>query len=128
MPKAITDRYFNFTKQAIDGLPAPEQRKRNQTTTVYYHDKGGSQSVAGLALGVTHNGAKSFYVNRRIDGAPKRIKLGRYPDLRIPQARQLAQEALLQIAMGKDPAQQKRRSKRVNDAAITRLFAAPRHA
>ena len=114
MGKAITDRFFNFTKQAVDALPIPEQRKSKQTTTVYYHDKGGSQSVSGLALGVTHNGAKSFYVNRRVNGTPKRIKIGRYPDLKIPQARQLAQQTLLQVAMGEDPAQLKKRSESEN--------------
>lgn len=47
-------------------------------------------------------------VSKRINGRPRKIKLGRYPDLTVHQARRHAQETLVQIANGTDPNQAKR--------------------
>jgi integrase len=73
--------------------------------------------VPGLTLRVTPRGAKSWTVVYRVAGAggsnergrvlkgpPRRLKLGRYPDLSLKDARQDARDALEKADGGDDPA------------------------
>ncbi len=73
----LTKAKVNFTKIAIDALPAPEKGR------TYYHDS----KVHGLAIGIGRTGNKSFIFYRKIGGVPERIPLSKYPDLSIEQAR-----------------------------------------
>ncbi|RLW51908.1 MAG: integrase [gamma proteobacterium symbiont of Stewartia floridana] len=91
---------LNFTLAALDKLKLPVVGKR-----AYYNDS----KVLGLQVQVTANGTKTFYVYRRINGRPKRVKLGRYPDMKPAQAREQAKITLGQIAEGKDPIEIRRR-------------------
>ena len=93
---------LSFSKNALDKLPLPGPGRR-----VYYYD----QRSRGLALGVTHNGTKSFVVYRKINGKPERITLGRYPELDIEQARALALEINSAIARGENPNETRRRKR-----------------
>ena len=92
---------FNFTKAAIDALPVPEKGWK------YYYDL----KVQGLGIGIGSTGKKSFVLYRKINGTPERIKLGRYPDLTIEQARGKASEINSDIANGLNPADTVRTSK-----------------
>ena len=65
-------------------------------------------SLPGYGLLVGSGGTKSFFIERRINGRVKRISLGRYGHLTPVQAKLKAQEMLGNIAMGKDPAAEKR--------------------
>ena len=85
---------FNFTKIAIETLPAPEKGWK------YYYDL----KVQGLGIGIGSTGKKSFILYRKINGSPERITLGRYPDLTIEQARGKASEINSDIAIGLNPA------------------------
>jgi hypothetical protein len=85
---------INFTKRALDTLPLPEPGKRLEV----YDNK-----IRGLLIRVTSNGTKSFTVYRRVNGKPQRVKLGRYPDMSIEQARRRAQKMLSLMADGIDP-------------------------
>ena len=46
---------------------------------------------------------KTWFVQYRLNGRQRRLKLGRYPDLSLADARQLGFEARRQIALGVDP-------------------------
>lgn len=106
---------LNFTKATLAALPPADPGKR-----AYYNDT----RVLGLQVQVTHKGVKTYYVYKRIHGRPKRIKLGRFPDMSPAMARDQAQICLAQIAKGDDPMVLKRekRAKSVNLAAAFEDF------
>jgi integrase len=56
-----------------------------------------------LAMRVTSAGARSFVVVKKINGTTQRIMLGRFPSLRLDDARQAARTIAGQIAKGDDP-------------------------
>jgi len=60
-------------------------------------------------LMVTGNGYKTFYVYKKVQGRPERIKVGRFPDLSVEQARNRAKVLLAAIAQDKNPSEDKRR-------------------
>ncbi|MCG7935881.1 MAG: integrase family protein [Candidatus Thiodiazotropha taylori] len=93
---------LNFTKATLTALPAAESGKRD-----YYNDT----RVLGLQIQVTDKGIKTYYVYKRIHGQPKRIKIGRFPDLSPALARDQAQVCLSQIARGIDPMVLKRKER-----------------
>lgn len=103
---------INFTKAVLDAATSGGKR------VVFIYDS----RTRGLALCVTRNGAKTFYVYRRVDGVPKQIRIGPYPDLSIEQARRKADEINGQIAVGEDPIEL-RREKRQASATFAEVFA-----
>jgi integrase len=92
---------FNFTKKALEILPLPDTGKRLEA----YDSK-----TPGLLVRITSTGTKTFTVYRRVKGRPQRIKLGRYPNMTIEQARRGAQKMLSQIAEGVDPVAERRQA------------------
>jgi integrase len=102
----------NFTKAVIDGIPTPEAGKRSTT----YDTK-----APGLCVITTATGSKTFYVYRKVNGRPERIRIGPCSALSIEQARKKAAEIVGQIAMGEDP-QAKRRQLHA-DPTFGELFA-----
>jgi len=103
---------LKLTKSVIDRLPFPDKKADGKATQDIYRDS----SLTGFGLLVGSGGTKSFFVERRVNGRVKRVSLGRYGHLTPAQARIKAQEILGQIAMGKDPAAEK---KAVKAKAIT---------
>lgn len=97
---------LNFTKASLTALPPAPDGK----LATYYDTK-----VGGLMLLITSRGAKTFYVYRRINGRPERVKLGRFPEMTVDLARLKAHETNGAIAAGQDPAAAKRESR----AALT---------
>ena len=90
---------INFTKPLLDRLVCPKGVDR-----LYTYDA----KNPGLTLCVTSAGAKSFYVYRRGNGRPQRIRLGGFPELSIEQARNLTAQVNADIAKGIDPQARKR--------------------
>lgn len=87
------ERQFNFTKQAIEGLPLPETR-------IEYRD----EKISELRLRLTSTGVKSFSVYKRVSGgSPVRITLGKYPGLSPVKARALALKHLADLSGGVNP-------------------------
>ncbi|MBU6428945.1 MAG: site-specific integrase, partial [Cyanobacteria bacterium REEB65] len=86
---------FPFTKQKLDGIKPPPKGY------VEYHDT--TPGVRGLVLRVLFTGAKTFSVNRRIDGRPKRTPVGPYPEITIKAAQLAAERINGKVAEGKDP-------------------------
>ena len=93
---------LNFTKAAIESLPLPA------SGWAYHYDT----KTRGLAIGISHTGARSFVVYRKVLGKPERITLGRYPDLTIEQARGKAASINSAIAHGENPADKRRQDRR----------------
>ena len=81
--------------------------------------------VTGLYLVVQPSGLKSWALRYRVEGAPKKLTIGGYPDLAVAAAREKALEALRHIASGKNPAADKRAArgavKAIGDAVAGRI-------
>ena len=98
--KAIP-RKIKFTVTALEGVKTPPDGR----VTVY------DAKQPGLAFTVTANGARSFYVVRRIHGRPTRLRVGG-ADMTIEQARTSAAMMQGEIAGGSDPAEDRRQHRR----------------
>jgi hypothetical protein len=59
--------------------------------------------VPSLAIRVTAAGVRSFVVVKKINGRTERITLGRFPGLRLDDARQAAMGVAGELARGNDP-------------------------
>jgi integrase len=92
---------INFTVQTLKALTCPAGKSR-----VYVYD----QRTPGLAYLLTENGARSFYLYRKIDGKPVRIRLGG-EEITIDQARTLAAKHNGKIAEGQNPQEEIRQRK-----------------
>ena len=90
---------ISFTKKVLDKLPLPPVGKR-----VDYFDT----TTNHLTLRVSHVGTKAFVLYRKIDGVAERLTLGRYPTMTIDQARRMVAQHNGFIAIGQNPAEQKR--------------------
>ena len=84
---------LNFTKTALERLQPSVKQESYQDAT-----------VRGLILLVYPTGGKTFFVYRRIDGRPERIKLGTFPQMTIEQARKRAELVNGTIAEKQNPA------------------------
>ncbi len=87
------DKTFNFTIQSIQQLPIPS------TGRDYYKDS----KESGLSLYVTANGAKTFFVRKRVKGSNVRMTIGSAKDVSIENARKSAKILKGQVAAGEDP-------------------------
>jgi integrase len=93
---------INFTKAAVEAMECPADRPY----VCFYDTK-----RAGLCVLVTRNGHKAFYLYRRIDGRPERVRLGSFPPLTVEQARESADRENGRIAEGQNPAELRRRQR-----------------
>lgn len=109
MEKKSSNR-INFTKSAIENLVLPKSNWK------YYYDT----KVAGLAIGVGATGIKTFVLYRKVGRRPERIKIGRYPDLTVDEARNQATRLNADIAVGTNPAELKRKQR--NELTFGALF------
>lgn len=87
-----------ITKSYVDRLSTPE------TGQAFVRDI----ELKGFAVRITSSGAKSFILEKRIDGKVKWLTLGRYPELTVEQARKEAHKLLGHIAVGRNPAAEKK--------------------
>jgi integrase len=87
---------MRLTKDAIDRAVPPEAGRKER----FIRD----DEVRGLGVRVCASGEKSFIFEARIKGRPRRMTLGRWPDLNVAQARAKANEKRAAIARGEDPA------------------------
>ena len=71
------NRAFRFTKKAIASVAATIGAKQ-----VYYSDT----QTKYLRLSVGKAGTKTFIFYKKIEGIPRRLELGRFPDMTIEQA------------------------------------------
>ena len=89
---------IRFTKAALDRLSPDSGGQR-----YYVYD----EAARGLCLSVSAS-TKTFYVLRKVNGRAERVKLGRYPDTTIEQARKRAGKVNSEIDAGINPNDLKR--------------------
>lgn len=90
----------NFTKQGLNSI------KSNGKQQATKDDKS-----RNLYLLTTPKGTKTFYAIRKINGKTERIKIGRFPDITIEQARRECASINQQIELGSNPNELKRKKK-----------------
>lgn len=79
---------------------------------------------AGLCLEVSPAGGKLWRFRYRYDGKEKMLALGKYPEVRGPDARKLAGAARQAVSEGRDPSAEKRREKERRRVAADASFEA----
>jgi integrase len=72
--------------------------------------------IAGLYLVVQPSGAKSWALRYRVAGKPTKLTIGPYPSVGLAVARRRAQEALGEVAGGKDPSGAKKAAREARKA------------
>lgn len=77
--------------------------------------------VAGLRLCVQPSGAKSWVLRYRSEGRSLKWTIGGYPAVSLDAARKLAQSGLGKVAMGQDPAEEKKAKREAAKAAQQEL-------
>ena len=98
-------RRILFRAQWVERLTPPASGREDWWDT----------KTAGFCLRITSAGTKTWCVVYRVaggDGRKRRMTLGTYPALSLADARESAQEKLLEAARGKDPAQKKQADKK----------------
>lgn len=87
------DNRFKFTIEKLKALPIP------QTGRVQYYDT----HCRGLTVLVSSSSSMIFYRYGRVNGAPKRIRIGPFPQVTIEVARRACEKLTGEIAVGRDP-------------------------
>lgn len=95
-----------LTKRTIDAIPIPASGR----SVVF------DQDVRGFYLETTATGARSFYLYRKVNGRPRRVRIGGYPETTPEAARKIVQKLAGEIADGRDP-NAERRQRRQPDRA-----------
>lgn len=108
---------MRITKRFVDSVDIPKPNKNGTTKQIFYRDS----VMPGFGLRVTSGGAKSFIVEKRINGKVKRITLGRYGNLTVEQARGEAMKLLGDVATGKDPIGEKE-TERIKAITLQQAF------
>ena len=91
-----------LTKTRIDALPVPTKGR------TYIYDA----KTSGLCVCVTATGTRTFYLYRWLNGGPQRLRIGRYPDLSVEQARAEAQKLTGLMVQNINPQDAKRAARR----------------
>jgi integrase len=94
----MKDNKVNFTKMFLVNVELPVGVKRS----CYYDSQ-----VSGLGVMVFPSGTKTFFLYKRVNGKPDKIKLGKFPELSVEQARKAAYAAVNLINSGKNPNKEK---------------------
>jgi integrase len=89
---------LDFSRRLIETLRPPTAGR----TWIY------DAKQAGLALQITANDARSFYLYKKVQGRPQRIHLGGFDEITVDQARILCAKKLGAIANGANPNAEKR--------------------
>ena len=89
---------INFTKASLSSLSLPDSGKIN-----YVYDS----QLKGLGIMVFTSGTKTFFLYKRINGKPDKIKIGRFPEITVEQARKVAYSLINDISLGTNPKEKK---------------------
>lgn len=102
-----------FTDAAIAKLHPPSSGQ------IVVHDDGSdTQRVPHLLLRVTPGGTKTFMLYRRVNGRPRRVKIGNAPSMTVKEARKRARELNVQVDKGETVGRTK-----LPDATLGQVFA-----
>lgn len=84
---------IKFTKRKLQSLEVPTDK------LITYHDT----ETSGLKLSISKAGTYTFFIYRKIQGKPERIKIGNFPAITLEQAKKQAGKINALIADGKNP-------------------------
>lgn len=90
---------MKLTQRAIRSLSAPIAMPNQSTVQTIVRDA----YLPGFGVRITHRGAKSYIVEKRVNGKNRRITLGRVEQLELGNARKEAFRLLQQMSLGVDP-------------------------
>jgi integrase len=91
---------MQLTSKSVRSAQCPDGEAK-----VYYFDT----NLIGFVLEVRASGGKTFYIRyRNAHGTQKQFKIGGSPPLSVDDARKQAQKLLASIALGEDPANEKK--------------------
>ena len=94
---------MNFTVRGLQAIPTPEKER------IEYWDESTNGS---FGIRVSTTGKRSWVVIYRHNGRPRRFTIGSYDRLSLAEAREKAKEVLKEAADGKDPAANKKISRK----------------
>lgn len=99
---------INFTKLNLEKIipPIKSSSKKGGVFDTYYDLK-----EKGLVILVSNGGAKTFYLYKKINRTPVRVKLGDFPTMTIEKARKKAVDNKSIINSGKNPLEEKNKTK-----------------
>lgn len=109
----MADKTFKFTKTKIEALVAPQEQSR-----VEYRDS----EVYGLIVRVSAGGAKTFCVSRKRKGEHIRVTLGRFPEVSVDSAREMAINALGEMARTQANPNDQRRQEQKKQITLLAAF------
>ncbi len=109
MTKTKTKK-LTFTQAAIAKLPKPQEGR------AYYADA----KTPGLYLAVWDTGVKTFELYKRMGGRPTRLKIGRFSEITVQQARDEVHRMTGQMAEGHNPADDRRKAR--GETTVGELF------
>ena len=112
-PQHILDcnLYATYKRRFMASTVLTDIALRNLKPTIGRQVDVYDSKIRGLAVRISPMGTKAFVVWYRIGSKARRLTLGRFPTMSLAEARKRAQEALLQVADGKDPAAEKQRAR-----------------
>jgi integrase len=90
---------MRITKSFVDQTVSPPFNSNGSGNQKIYRDT----AIVGFGLRVTSTGAKSFIVEKRIDGKSRRKTIGPYGPVTVEQARKQAMKFLGEVAIGQNP-------------------------
>lgn len=108
---------MRITKSFVDKIEPPKIPPNAKQAQAFYRDS----AIPGFGLRVTDTGAKSFIIEKRINGKVKRMTLGRYGNLTVEQAKNEAMKLLGDVATGGDPIGRKKQAK-VDATSLSETF------
>ncbi len=112
MPTKTHDSRVGLTKTVVENAPVPESGQ------AFLRDA----ELRGFALRITPSGTKTFVLEKRIEGRNRRMRIGRFGEITVAQARTRAQQLLGQIAFGEDPMRQ-RQKERARSLVLNQAYA-----
>jgi integrase len=92
--RSMDNNRLRFIKAKLDELPLPPNGKRT-----FFYDS----DTPGLALLVTSEGRKTFFLYKKVAGKPIQRKIGEYPSMPIDYARRKVNQMLGNLAKTDDP-------------------------
>ncbi len=94
----ISKMSFRFSKTSINAVNCPAGKSKVRVRDT---------EVPSLALLVTANGSRSFFLYKKIDGRPVEVRIGSAAECTVDQARRRAVELLGEYIAGRNPAAEK---------------------
>lgn len=109
-PRGIIDINMRLTKSFIERLPTPRLHGPGKPRQKIYRDA----ALPGFGLRITSGAARSFIVEKRVNGINRRVTIGRYGQITLEQARIMAFSLLSEMSQGIDPVEVNHDSKLKN--------------